>query len=244
MEPARRAGHHPGHRAAIKLVVFPGEGRNSKAVVVGQVYVVVDGVVKAKYPAAGGPPGKPGKRGEGGHSAGATPAGLYVLGHKEHHTTLNWPNSVVPFNARVRDNGGVIEYQLDRGWRRASGPDGAVTHAWLRWYARSHEPCSVAHASQLAHDMFFFNGELIDPWILNDFGKSSWNMTRHGRRTPYYLHTTPRDELTQDKPVELQQSHGCLHIRPRDRDQMEARGYLHAGVQIEVMPYHLHGPPR
>jgi hypothetical protein len=245
MVPSVGSTHHGSHHhGAVKLVVFPGEGKNAGGVVVGHVYAVVAGAVKAKYPIAGGPPPGRGTKGEGGHTAGKTPAGVYVLGVKERHTTLNWPTSVVPFGAPVRDSGGIIEYQMGGAWHRASGVDGAVTRAWLRWFARSHRPVTVASASQRAYEMFFFKGTLIDPWIVNDFGKSSWNLTRDGRRTPYYLHTTPKDELTRDAPVDLQQSHGCLHVRPADRDTMERLGFLRSGVELEVKPYFMHGPPR
>lgn len=92
--------------------------------------------------------------------------------------------------------------------------------------------------------MFFVRGRLITPWIFNDFGQWSWNMTKRGHRTAFYLHTTPRDEMTYDSPVDLQQSHGCLHIRPGDRNQMEGQGYLKSGRELQVMPYSKHGPPK
>lgn len=238
------ASHAAGAVPGTRLVVFPGEGTNAIGATVGHIYVMVAGVLKQTYPVAGGPPPGHGRKGEeGGHSAGATPPGLYVLGYKEHHTTQNWPSSVVPFGAVLRENEGVIEYQLAGVWRQAFGPRGTVTQSWLRWYQRSHVSCSVERADREAYAMFFVRGRLTTPWIFNDFGQWSWNMTKRGHRK-VYLHTTPRDEMTYDSPVALQQSHGSLHIRPRDRNQMEGQGYLKSGRELQVMPYSQHGSPK
>jgi len=103
-------------------------------------------------------------------------------------------------------------------------------------------------ADQLARDMFFIKGTktLITRWNKNDFGNWSWNLKKNGRRTPYFIHTTPADEASTvaGKSFEMIQSHGCVHIRPRDRDEMMADGVLKAGVEVEIMPYGRVGPPR
>ena len=83
-------------------------------------------------------------------------------------------------------------------------------------------------------------------WVYNDFGKWSWNLKRSGRRTVYFIHTTPDAEFAaaNNTRYELEQSHGCVHIKPEDRDEMVSRGYLQAGTEVEVMPYGTMGPPR
>jgi len=43
---------------------------------------------------------------------------------------------------------------------------------------------------------------------------------------------------------ESEQSHGCVHIRPADRDEMMSRGYLAAGTAVRIMKYGMRGPPR
>jgi hypothetical protein len=45
-------------------------------------------------------------------------------------------------------------------------------------------------------------------------------------------------------PGELDQSHGCIHVRPVDRDELQKRGDLHPGVDVEVMKYGEIGPAR
>jgi lipoprotein-anchoring transpeptidase ErfK/SrfK len=87
---------------------------------------------------------------------------------------------------------------------------------------------------------------LLPSWNLNDFGNWSWNLMQGGHRTAYYIHTTPDDEAaTQARQrFVLSQSHGCIHIRPTDRDEMMGKGYLKQGVEVEIMPYGLAGPPK
>ena len=82
-------GIHHVHK--IKLVIFPGEAKDAAGTTFGHIYVV--GGAGEKYEMAGGPPPGKGSKGPGGHSAGVTPAGHYVLAHQEHHTTQNWPMS-------------------------------------------------------------------------------------------------------------------------------------------------------
>ena len=88
-------------------------------------------------------------------------------------------------------------------------------------------------------------GTLKPSWDLNDFGKWSWNLLKHGARTAYYIHTTPDDEraTAAHKGFLLSQSHGCIHIRPLDRDDMMKKGYLHSGREVEVKHYGEKGPP-
>lgn len=59
----------------------------------------------------------------------------------------------------------------------------------------------------------------VDVWLRNDFGIWAFNLRRNGRGTPYYIHTTPKDE-TSSPNVRLAPSHGCIHIRPSDRGTM------------------------
>jgi hypothetical protein len=52
----------------------------------------------------------------------------------------------------------------------------------------------------------------------------------------FFIHTTPKDEAA-SQPLDLQQSHGCLHIRPKERDTMIEKGYLTEGVRVVVKRY-------
>jgi lipoprotein-anchoring transpeptidase ErfK/SrfK len=82
---------------------------------------------------------------------------------------------------------------------------------------------------------------LVSIWDRNDFGKWAFNL----RYSAFYIHTTPEDEhaTSDERPFSLSQSHGCIHLRPADRDRMLEAGYLAAGVSIRVMGYDAKGPP-
>jgi len=215
----------------------------------GHIYVI--GGDADAYEIAGGPPPGKGSKGPGGHSAGVTPAGHYILGSGERHTTSNWPASTVPWGAKLRlAKDGEIEF-FQGTWKRATGSDGVTTQALLKFYQRTPgTPVpSSAILNQQARSLFFdATGKLLPEWNRNDFGKWSWNLkTLAGLRTAYYIHTTPENEAATAAPegtVLLEQSHGCVHIRPKDRDKMMRKGYLQPGLAVEVRRYGVKGPPR
>ena len=220
-----------------KIVIYPGEGKNAKGITVGTLQIL-NGQGETYEVAAGPPPGKS-QNGEGGHTAAFTPPGEYVLGSPEHHITANWPSSVVPWGAAIRESNGVIEYQVGSLWKPATGEKGAVTSSVLLWHQRSNEPITLDDASKEARTLFFEHHRLVTTWLKNDFGNWSWNLKRAGHRTPFYIHTTPEAEYaaTNNLSYEMQQSHGCIHIRPADRDEMRSRGYLHQGIKVEIIKY-------
>ncbi len=216
----------------------------------GHIYVL--GGKGEAYEAVGGYPPKMGKKDEGGHYAGATPSGFFTLGPAQHHTTLSWPMSVIPWGAKLRVGTDKELEFFDGTWKKATGPHGEWTKAQSQWNQRDEHSSRVTEEQKEAFRSVVFNerGELrFTEWIFNDFGKWSWNLMRGGKRTPYYIHTTPGDEqfragLKAYFPLLLLQSHGCVHLDPKDRDEMMAKGYLKAGTQVHIMPYWQKGPPK
>jgi hypothetical protein len=183
----------------------------------------------------------------GGHSRGKTPSGHYVLDGAEHHVTQNWPASVVPWGAAIREEKGVIEYQVHGTWRKATGPTGSVTVAIKLFATRSHKHLTAEQVEKFARAIFLDSaGNLVTSYERNDFGKWSWNLKKRGVRTAYYIHTTPENELAAKMGASftLETSHGCVHIRPADRDEMVHKGYLKRGVPVEVRAYGESGPPK
>jgi hypothetical protein len=239
---ANGSAPHATHKP--HLVIFPGEQTDATGTTVGHIYVVGGTEVK-KYEAVGGPPPGRGFHDRGGHTAGVTPAGHYVLDRKEHHESRNWPQSVVPWGAEIRDRDGIIEYHERGIWIKATGLSGTVTRAIIRFAVRSKKHIAPVEADHIARHMFYSDGKLISEWNKNDFGNWSWNLKKNGSRTVYYIHTTPENEAATaaGKTFVLEQSHGCVHIRPSDRDQMMADGVLKEGVHVEVKPYGQVGPP-
>jgi hypothetical protein len=261
-------GAHRPHssRHRLTLTVYPGErsvphrsehGVPDHYVVLGHIYVGHDA-----YEIAAGPPPGHESKGEGGHSAGPTPAGNYWLGPRRHHTTMNWPASVVPWGAQLRfDSKGDIEFQERGAWRHATGRRGAATEAMRRYFIRTFKeaPASMEPIDKKARALFLdATGALLATYNRNDFGIWAWNLEyKHGRKSPYYIHTTAENEAETASidsaaaagreaglAVLLEMSHGCIHLIPKDRDDMMRKGYLHTGARVVVKHYREKGPPR
>ena len=89
-----------------------------------------------------------------------------------------------------------------------------------------------------------------ESWDQNDFGNWGFDMTQNGKRTQYFVHTTPTDEHDsaaheadkKEPDVTLANSHGCVHIKPVDRAEMMTKGFLQAGVKMSVKKYGVVGP--
>src|SRR5271157_2888792 len=127
VQEAGARAHRSTHK--VRLVIYPGESKNAKGVVVGHVYVINGG--GERYEIAGGPPPGDGPKKDpaGGHIQAATPAGTYIIDAPEHHVSYGWPMSVIPWGAKLREHNGQVEYQSGSQWRLATGPRGEVTHA-------------------------------------------------------------------------------------------------------------------
>jgi hypothetical protein len=240
-----RAGTVVNVAPKVRLVFYPGEtvtgGRT-----MGNIYVF--GGANEKFEACGGPKSS----GADGplHSFGPTPKGKYILGPQHQHVTKNWPNSCLPWGARIRLTGSIFEYKDKKGvWHEASGPNGYVTKINIAYMVRQKEraltPVEKSKIEGQVYKLFFDDrGAPITKWIHNDFGNWAWNLTKGGSGTAYYIHTTPPDEIAWDdgNDIPLENSHGCVHIHPSDRNEMVLKGYLKKGVVFEVRGYDQKGP--
>jgi len=247
----RVLGH--GH---IRLVFFPGErvtttmlGATRLKVTMGTIYVI--GGHGEYIRAAGGPPLQRADR--GGHVIDPTPPGEYVLGPRVHVTTTSWPTSVIRWGAPLRINAkGEVEYANTPGhWQQATGMGGTVTRAQVAFNIRNHKQNPGVKIPPIKDVINNVRSMFIDPvskklytatWQLNDFGVWGWRLYHtNGKATGYFIHTTPDNE--QDKTLGLFNSHGCIHVRPVDRDRLWHAGFLKKGVHLEVRPYSEKGPP-
>lgn len=93
---------------------------------------------------------------------------------------------------------------------------------------------------------------LPDRWVFNDFGHQTcyfFKDINHNRKLddkesihPEFIHTTPVVEAMTEQSVpisaiELGESHGCIHVKPRDIDDMIIKGYLKKGNSMIVHSY-------
>ncbi len=247
-----------GSQHGFRLVFFPGERTvtqtdsdgNSSSTTVGTIYVV--GGNGERYSAAGGPPAGWTNPNQGGHTADPTPPGQYVLGPRQHVTTTSWPMSVIPWGASLRINKGEAEYQDGNGrWRLATGPNGEVTRAMIQFQSRSRDKGLTTDQIIVAIRKIFIDPDtgtlLMTTWEYNDFGKWGWNLRALPGKTAtaYYVHTTDQNERDAEAKLDilLENSHGCVHLVPSQRDEMIDKGYLVEGAEFDVRPYNEVGPP-
>jgi L,D-transpeptidase catalytic domain len=229
----------------IRLALYPGETQDL-GVTRGHIYVFVDEKLTAQFPATAGPAGAS-RKDRGGHTATETPAGRYLLGRAEHHVSGGWPLSSIPWGANLRQRSdGDWEWSVDGiTWRPATGPDGTLTQAGIVFQSRGlgRDLTEMEKADVVEQYRGIFTNTDVN-YRQNDFGEWAWNLTQNGRYTPYFLHTTPQDELdtAAGRPVSLTNSHGCVHIRPVDRDLMTRNGWLRRGIPFVVEPYGQVGP--
>jgi hypothetical protein len=232
----------------IRLSLFPGETQDG-AVTRGHLYVYSGDQVVAQFPACAGPAGAP-RRDRGGHTATQTPAGRYVLGEAQHHISGGWPLSSIPWGAQLRHRSdGDVEWSMDGvNWRPATGPDGDLTLAGIVFRARSvGRSLSDEEKRQVVEQYRDIFSDSDVSYRQNDFGEWAWNLEQPaGRSTPYFLHTTPDDEAATaaGREVSLTNSHGCVHIRPVDRDLLLRNGWLQRGTPFTVETYGKIGPLR
>ena len=220
----------------------------------GTIYVMQGGSILADYPARGGP--KETFIGEDRHTHSAIPPRAYVLGKAVQYTTRNWPNSSIPWGARIRRaSNGEIEFDSGSGWQYATGSATApMTEACHRLFVREERrppnPDESIRLDEKARKYFDVKprkptGTLVDVWQRNDFGEWAFSLQRDGTKTGFFIHTTPDDEIatSNGQTVDLSESHGCIHMRPADRNEAKDKGYFKAGATLRVFGFDDKGPP-
>lgn len=186
----------------------------------GALYVAVDGVVVDLARARGGPPFKLINRT---HTADPSKPGRYRLDRGKAYSTRNWLYGQIPWGAELREQGGEIEYRPrgERRWKLATGPRRALSHEIPR------------------AEFYDSDGALFTEWRLNEFGSIAWRL----RGSPGLLiHTTPatEDATARGADPALATSHGCLHVKPTERDRLIERGYLVKGATVVIKSYRDH----
>jgi hypothetical protein len=186
----------------------------------GRIYVRVDGRLVGAYRARGGPPST--LRDIDEHIAEPSRPGAYTLGAPHARVTSAWYASQIPWGAEIRRSGDGYQYRRPRGAN------------W--WWATDHpgnrlkKPLKLDDFGDLPQELR--DGAFVWIWNKNDFGPIAWNLTP----SDLFVHTTPdaEEDSAKGKEVVLIVSHGCVHIVPRERDEMIARGYLRRDVRFVV----------
>lgn len=197
----------------------------------GTIYVRVGGSIVASYRARGGPPSAVNN---GEHVAVPTTLGTYTLGEGHAHVTSNWYYSQIPWGAEIRAQEGGYQYR----WA------GGTSWAWATNHPAGtlKEPIAADEFENLPE--VTREGVTYFLWNKNDFGPVAWNVVPSDQ----YVHTTPKAEAERAKAADagpnvitsLTASHGCIHLDPRERDEMVARGYLAKDVLFVVRRWDEH----
>lgn len=188
-------------------------------------------VVVATYAGKGGP--QKAEMGGDGFTAGPTDAGTYILAYCGKHSSSRYKAwSRIRWGSKIKERGGKLYVRHDGRWRRLSSLS-SVSRDDIKTYHRD----------------LYGTAKIPERWVFNDFGHMTcyFFKDRNGNRRldgnerihGEFFHTTPTAEAAtaQGKPVNLAPSHGCIHIKPREVDEMIKRGFMKRGNTIVIHPY-------
>lgn len=186
----------------------------------------------ATYDAVGGP-AQP-TMGSDGFMQHPTRKGEFVVAYCGKHSSTRYPYwSKVPWGTPLRKERGKLEVFMNGRWRPLSE------------YSSADEDNIKRYANDLTG-----RSEVPDKWIFNDFGHMTCyyfkDVNKNGKldnKTESimgdFIHTTPPDETKSSGglPVILTESHGCIHVKPDDIDDMIKRGFIKKGNRIYIHDY-------
>jgi hypothetical protein len=205
---------------------------------------IVDGKVRLKADAWGGPPVKEGRgRGER-MDREPTYSGVFVIDGIAPYKTSTWPRSRIPWGTPIRESrsrAGKIEYQEPSG-------------KWRPLIVRDGDGELTANGLQDLHEsMYGPSNGFPKTWFLNDFGPKAVRYYRDRNKNRKrdaneplegeMIHTTADNEAQSvhydgnPEEVLLDESHGCIHIRPVDRDTFIAAGAFRQGMTLAIHEY-------
>jgi hypothetical protein len=206
---------------------------------------IVDGKVMRRAEAWGGPPVKLPREPDDPIAAGPTHAGVFVIDGVMPYATKTWPRSRIPWGTRIRESktrAGQVEYEQSAG-------------KWRRLTDKHDRPLSKSQIELWRADLYGL-AAFPDTWIFNDFGPLAVRYYRdrnkNRRRDPNeplegeMIHTTHYNEAQAERypddpsKVELDDSHGCIHIKPIDRDAFTAAGAFRQGMTLVIHTYSEH----
>lgn len=162
--------------------------------------------------------------------------GQYIIHSTSPYRTPTWPASKLAWGTKLRDMPKIndVWYELPSGkWGSVQKDVGfsrvEITKMYFQLYGKVTVPSF---------------------WVFNDFGPISirWfkdlnnNKVLDGKETlsGQMFHTTPQDEANTalGKKVNLTPSHGCIHLKPKDRDLLIAKKAFAPKTLFIVHKYH------
>lgn len=190
-------------------------------------------VIVKSYPAVGGP--NAALMGADGYTAGPTDPGNFVLAYCGKHSSQRYAAwSKIPWGSRLKEEHGILHVHLQGRWQRLD----AVT--------------TVTKTEILdRNELLFGTRTLPGTWLFNDFGhmtcyyfKDRNNNRRLDRSAGErihgeFFHPTPDNEADRimGRPVTLYESHGCVHVKSKDIDEMINKKFMRKGNKVVVHSY-------
>jgi hypothetical protein len=190
-------------------------------------------VIVAKYDAVGGP--EVAAIGGDGFTAGPTDAGRYRVAYCGKHSSRRYATwSKIKWGTEIKEEGGNVLVKHKGKWTALSNLTTVDKDDLVNYY-----------------EELYGKKELPKKWVFNDFGHMTCyfykdrNKNRrldadkgekvHGE----FFHTTPRTEAETDLglPVLLDESHGCIHVKPNDIDKMIKSGHMKSGNSVVIHGY-------
>ena len=150
--------------------------------------------------------------------------------------------SGVAWGTPIKRTGDTTEVEINGKWIKLT----SVNASWSQYKDQQE---MVTKWIQDRYTELYKTNTFPVKWVFNDFGHISVkyfkdlnnNRKLDGKERILgdFIHTTPDDEAltVMKKPIELAESHGCIHVRPHDIDTLITTGYLKVGNVIEVHPY-------
>lgn len=194
-------------------------------------------VIVARYVAAGGPPYTGVDLNK--NKFGPTDPGQYVIARCQQHVSeklyKKWSGLAWGTKLRVRRNMGaeIVEAYIRDQWRPINPKFTSATVEEIKIYNKQ----------------LYEKYEVPDKWVFNDFGHNTCYMFKDinknfkldGKDQEHdeFIHTTPDNEAqtAKQEKVIIDYSHGCIHVKPTDLDDMIAKNYLKKGNVMFVYSY-------
>jgi hypothetical protein len=200
---------------------------------------IVNGHLKAWAIAWGGPseeqppgPGEP-------FGAGPTNPGRYVIWRIAPYRTPTWKSSRIRWGTRLKldpHNPDDVLYETDSG-------------RWDSVLKKTSNSWSRTDIMDRYHELYGIR-EVPKTWVLNDFGSMAVryfkDRNHNGKLDPdehlegEMFHSTAENEaetLRNPAKVKMEYSHGCIHLKPAQRDKLINRGILVRGRILIIHKY-------
>lgn len=160
-------------------------------------------------------------------------AGKFVIGWVGRYQTPTWPTSKIPWGAELRYQPPDVQYKTGAGI----------------WMSVTEQTTWTTAKIKKENYALYGKYEVPPTWVFNDFGPEAIryfkDLNHNGKLDGKeslegeMFHTSPDNEAqqAQGKPILMAESHGCIHLRPVERDQLKAKGAFEYGRALTIHTY-------